>query len=1321
MARIKFNNGKVEDYTFVLSTRSHKHLGQIANVEGNSITVRGNMNAANEISFVVHKTLSKNTERLWDDIIDLRLVYVKELNEYFEIKVSLNDSSTDVKKTITGTSLCECELSQTLLWNIHINDEDDIARDEYKIPTVFYRNLDDCSDESDYQLKKSASLLHRILNKTPHYKIKHVDESLKNLQRTFSVDGTSVYDFFQGDCAEQFNCLFQYDSTDRSISVYDLYTVCQNPDCHYRGEFNDVCPECEGTDLKYYGEDTTILVDKENLTDEITFEADADSIKNCFKLTAGDDDMTAAIININPNGTDYIYYLSDEQKTDMSLELVEKIKQYDEEYANYTDEYKKLSKGIYDAYDEIAYYTSVKMPFDSEVITLSTATEQLTKINVENMGIIGVNGYNENTAVSDCIKEIISYATALIDTYNYTVKFDGLLSYVGLDVNGNKTGNVTGRFTVVNRFNPQDTASNTLVITVNDDYNHFLLRKIDTITSKYENDGHDQRNPLTVYDSTSEKEAAKLTVANLSPIGIQKVESYTSVATVNSAIKNYAKIYVKTGYFNIDVNSGELSNELYTKPDGTKYRLWVGNFKVTNNSLENDDEGKTALSRTITIEVNDNYETFLKQKVEKTILAYKENDDDNVYDVLNINDLDKFKDALSRYCLHRLTSFHEAIQGAIDVLLEANGSVDANDTVYNYYTEIYANYYNKLLSCQEHIDATQAVIDEWNNLYEDIASRRNDIQTYLNFEDFIGEELYQEFCAYRREDEYSNSNYISDGLNNAEIFEKAEEFFDLAKKEIFKSGERQHSISSNLHNLLAIKEFAPVVDKFELGNWIRIKVDGQLYRLRLSSYEIAFSSIQNINVGFTDLTKTADGMNDIKSILSKSQSISSSYGYVSKQASQGEKANSIVANFREEGLNSALYKIKNSDSEEVIYDTHGLLCRSYDDVTESYSDEQLRFVHNVLAFTDDNWKTVRTALGKMTYTLDGIKYEEYGLNSDFVISGKIIAGDIYSGNYSSANNKGSHINLNDGTFSMADGNLVWDGNKLIFGNDTSLTWDGLVGKPDNLATTDDIPSDEYITNISKNAITSEYIKGLNLEVGNQISMGANAKISWNNVTNHPTIPTNTDQLINGAGFQTASQVTTITKNTVTAAYINAFDITASSLKANTVLAGRVEAQNLKITGGSVEMTTDNNIITLKTAKKVNSQPMSQLDIKSELIKMKCYFEGDGSSAEINISRDTGISYNMKSSQMNLTAGIDLGSIYCNSNGKRVLTIQGDEDGYARYNASVGHGFYNNIVLHDGDIIFERIGSKAYRSLKQTINALLAVYHLDWKNSAGGDD
>ena len=66
-------------------------------------------------------------------------------------------------------------------------------------------------------------------------------------------------------------------------------------------------------------------------------------------------------------------------------------------------------------------------------------------------------------------------------------------------------------------------------------------------------------------------------------------------------------------------------------------------------------------------------------------------------------------------------------------------------------------------------------------------------------------------------------------------------------------------------------------------------------------------------------------------------------------------------------------------------------------------------------------------------------------------------------------------------------------------------------------------SEEVVT-ITKNTVTAAFIKTLGLLVGDQIQMGPNAKITWANVTEQPSIPTDTNDLTNGAGYTTMSEV-----------------------------------------------------------------------------------------------------------------------------------------------------------------------------------------------------
>ena len=482
------------------------------------------------------------------------------------------------------------------------------------------------------------------------------------------------------------------------------------------------------------------------------------------------------------------------------------------------------------------------------------------------------------------------------------------------------------------------------------------------------------------------------------------------------------------------------------------------------------------------LKVYDNYEEFLNQKIMKQIVS--DNDEEGtIYDVFTNKNFDDFKKALTYYGLSRLTSFHDMCQTIIDILIEQG--IETDDTESSLYNEFYKPYYDKLNACQDEISNRESQITEYQHTMDLNEERKEEIQADLDFEKYLGAELYKTFCAYRRVDTYSNENYISDGLNNTDLFKNAQEFLDTAKQELIRSGEYQHSISTSIYNLLTIKEFKPLLQHFKLGNWIRVGVEEKIYRLRLVTIQINFGSSQTIDVEFSDVTKTASGMNDIRSLLNSAQSMATSYTSVSRQSSKGNDANNKIVDMQKEGFDSALYNIFTDDNRSITIDKHGLLGRTYDDIAEDYSGEQLRVTNNVIAFTTDNWKTLRAALGKQRYTLDGVSYEEYGVNADFCLSPKIIGGDIFSDNYSSSANNplGTHINLRDGTFSLAGAKLKYDGNTLTL--DGKISWDNITGT-ENIASKQNILDSEKRLNDSltkSNTAITESLKDLKTSIG----------------------------------------------------------------------------------------------------------------------------------------------------------------------------------------------------------------------------------------------
>jgi hypothetical protein len=340
-----------ETPNIILQNRRGEKLGVIENATNLVHTV--NMNSADEISFKVYKEVEGNVCRLWNDIHDFRLVYIPDYHESFEIEVSLSES-TDTVKSVTGTQFQYAELSQVNLYDVQINTEDDIARDDYdeKYPTTFYR------DDKDH---KDASLLDRILkDKASHYEIYHVDNSLKNITRTFNFSGKDIISALN-EIAEEADCLFVFGETDtpfdgklhRTISAYDLEDYCQ--DCGERGMFKDKCTKCGSTNyILGYGKDTGVFISKDNIAETVNYETNSGEVKNCFKLKAGDDLMTATVRNCNPNGSDYIWYFTDQTKADMSDALSNALTQYDKDYEEiYSNKQMDISQSAVDDYNSI--------------------------------------------------------------------------------------------------------------------------------------------------------------------------------------------------------------------------------------------------------------------------------------------------------------------------------------------------------------------------------------------------------------------------------------------------------------------------------------------------------------------------------------------------------------------------------------------------------------------------------------------------------------------------------------------------------------------------------------------------------------------------------------------------------------------------------------------------------------------------------------------------------------------------------------------------------------------------------------------------------
>lgn len=954
--RIMFDAAnKPEEPTIVLARRNGDKIGAI---NAKEISISDSLNDAPELSFKVYKELDGEKCALWDEIINFKLIYCVEWNTWFEMTVELDENDETVK-TVFCTGLGYAELGQIMLYTIEINTEEDIARDDYDEPTVLFN-----------EKNPKASLLHRIMEKAPHYTVTHVDASIAGIQRTFSFDDTSIYDAFQ-DIAEEIKCIFILNAnTDgegklqRTVEVYDLQSYCF--DCGHRGDYFDICPECGSENVRPgYGEDTTIFITSDELADNIGFTTDTDAVKNCFKLEGGDDLMTATIRNCNPNGTDYLWYFSDDMKKDMPDDLVEKIESYDDIYKYYQNDYVVIPG-----------YTDSLVAYNNLVDKYKAFNEDLERVEAP------VKGY-----------------AALMNAYYNTI-----------------------------------------------DLNLYLTSAMMPSVEMIETD--------------AAKELAKLTTAALSPCAVQNV-SVISNATADNVVLSMAKLIVDSR-FKVKVNSSSIINS------GSNC-TWTGSFVVTNYY----DDEDTATGNNIVVLINDDFEEFVKEKVEKQLAK----EGDGEVDIVGLFKMtyDNFVNELRKYSLNRLRSFYASCQACLDVLIEQGvadkESWDGEDP--NLYDDLYYPYLQK----QNAISAEMSIREQEISIIVGERDADGDLTTYglqncldvykdeiqenLDFESYLGDELWLEFCAFRREDKYSNDNYISDALNNRELFDKAQEFLERATEEIHESAEQQHSITSDLKNLLIIDKFKPIVDKFSVGNWLRIMVNDTLYKLRLLNYEIDYDNIEDISVEFSDVIRTKDSASDIQSVLDQASDMATSYDSVKRQAEQGKNGNDKLNGWVNEGLSlTNMTIVGDADNQNMQWDSHGMLLREYLPITNTYDDRQLKIINRGLYVTDDNWTTSRAGIGNFRFYNPKTKeYEDaYGVIADTIVGNIVLSEEvgIYNKNNSiTMDGDGFHITTSADALKNSDVFVIQKENKqpdgsvtldklLYFDNDGNLTINGSV-------------------------------------------------------------------------------------------------------------------------------------------------------------------------------------------------------------------------------------------------------------------------------------
>lgn len=275
-------------------------------------------------------------------------------------------------------------------------------------------------------------------------------------------------------------------------------------------------------------------------------------------------------------------------------------------------------------------------------------------------------------------------------------------------------------------------------------------------------------------------------------------------------------------------------------------------------------------------------------------------------------------------------------------------------------------------------------------------------------------DLWLRLSPFIKEDEYNDSNFLLTGYESEEErISICKELMEAAAKELKTLCKPSLEFSMTMANILALPEFAPLVDQFQLGNFIKVEVrDDYVKRARLLEVNINFDDIGSFDCTFGNLVTTKSEIDKhaelLRTAVTAGKQVAKSSNSWQKSVEKTNKLEDDIA----AGLQDAALKIKNANGQNIEISENGLIGRKLiEGTTDQYENEQVAIINNKLVFTADNWNTSKACFGK--FTVDG--QDRWGVLSDAVFSGYINGSTIEGGSLKIGGTGGQFIVNADGS------------------------------------------------------------------------------------------------------------------------------------------------------------------------------------------------------------------------------------------------------------------------------------------------------------------
>lgn len=373
--------------TFILCNPNKERLYALGGISERKYLPR--YNAISELSFRADQYIDENLMPYYQYITNRRLVYLDDIG-YFMITSVTENNDGIVKYKEVGCESLEVELSSRKLTGFVsgsgiYNEDGTVSLNPVPLTmTQFYME---------------------ILPYLAGWTFDIIPETLDTKYRSFDVSDTTIYNLLMTEVEEAYECIFDFDTTNNRIFVYDA-----------------------STDIEI----TDIFISHDNVVKSMTVEEITDELATCLFVIGGGD---LGINYVNPLANNYIYNFQYFKNTDwMNQSLIDSISAWEIKYSSVMSQYyNEVLKYFADWDDKTAHNTELNIVSGSYLYCdrlynsfkeSGSSISDPAMIELENQIIALENQVNEIQSEIEVINGYIEGHFDVIEEISDSLKFD---------------------------------------------------------------------------------------------------------------------------------------------------------------------------------------------------------------------------------------------------------------------------------------------------------------------------------------------------------------------------------------------------------------------------------------------------------------------------------------------------------------------------------------------------------------------------------------------------------------------------------------------------------------------------------------------------------------------------------------------------------------------------------------------------------------------------------------------------------------------------------------------------------------------------------